>query len=65
MVMVDLKSVYRVRVKGRTYFYAWKGKGAPRLYAEPGSAAFVAELQAALLVGSAAGASCPAVARSC
>ena len=47
MVMVDLKSVYRVRVKGRTYFYAWKGKGAPRLYAEPGSAAFVAELQAA------------------
>ena len=45
---VDLKSVYRVRSKGRTYLYAWKGKGAPRLYAEPGSDAFVEELQAAL-----------------
>lgn len=45
---VDLKSVYRVRSKGRTYYYAWKGKGAPRLYAEPGSDAFVEELNTAL-----------------
>ena len=45
---VDLKSVYKVTAKGRTYYYAWKGKGAPRLYAEPGSDAFVDELQTAL-----------------
>lgn len=46
--MVDLKSVYRVTAKGRTYYYAWRGPGAPRLHAEPGSEAFIAELAAAL-----------------
>lgn len=46
--MVDLKSVYKVTSKGRTYYYAWKGKGAPRLYSEPGSDAFVQELQLAI-----------------
>ena len=38
---VNLDSVYRVVAKsGVAYYYAWKGKGAPRLHAEPGSAAF-------------------------
>lgn len=46
--MVDLKSVYKVTSKGRVYYYAWKGKGAPRLRGEPGSAEFLADLQAAL-----------------
>lgn len=46
---VKLDSVYRVVAKsGAVYLYAWKGKGAPRLHAEPGSAAFVEELAAAL-----------------
>lgn len=48
MAMVDLKTVYRVTAKGRTYYYAWRGPGAPRLHAEPGSAEFIEELQAAL-----------------
>jgi len=45
---MDISSVYRVRAKGRTYYYAWKGKGAPRLYAEPGSPEFIRELAEAL-----------------
>jgi len=45
--MVDLKGVYRVQAKGRVYYYAWKGKGAPRLPGEPGSPEFVAALSAA------------------
>lgn len=45
---VDLSSVYKVVAKGRVYYYAWKGKGAPRLRAEPGSDAFVEELAQAL-----------------
>lgn len=46
---VNLDSVYRVvSKKGVAYYYAWKGKGAPRLRAEPGSAEFVEELAAAL-----------------
>jgi hypothetical protein len=48
MAMVDLKSVYKVTAKGRTYWYAWKGKGAPRLHSEPGTPAFVEELAVAL-----------------
>lgn len=48
MARVDLKSVYRVVAKGRTYYYAWKGKGAPRLRSEPGSPEFIEELAAAL-----------------
>ncbi|MHB8286162.1 MAG: tyrosine-type recombinase/integrase [Caulobacteraceae bacterium] len=48
MVKVDLKTVYKVTSKGRTYYYAWKGKGAPRLLSDPGSADFIDELQAAL-----------------
>lgn len=40
--------VYRVRTKGRVYVYAWRGKGAPRIYAEEGTPEFVAELAEAL-----------------
>jgi integrase len=47
MATVDLKGVYKVTVKGRTYWYAWKGKGAPRLKGEPGTPEFVASLKAA------------------
>lgn len=46
--MVDLSGVYIVKAKGRTYHYAWRGKGAPRLISEPGSAAYVQELADAL-----------------
>ena len=48
MPNIKLKSVYRVVSKGRTYYYAWKGRGAPRLRAEYGSDAFVEELADAL-----------------
>ena len=47
MAMVDLKGVYRVTSKGQTYYYAWRGKGAPRLRGEPGSPEFVADLKTA------------------
>lgn len=48
LVKVDLKSVYKVVARGKTYYYAWKGKGAPRLHAPPGTDEFVTELEAAL-----------------
>lgn len=48
MAMVDLKGVYAVKAKGRTYYYAWRGKGAPRLAGEPGSPEFAESLAAAL-----------------
>ena len=47
MAMINLKGVYTVQAKGRTYYYAWRGKGAPRLGGEPGSPEFVADLKAA------------------
>ena len=40
MVKLDLKGVAKVRAKGRTYFYAWRG--GPRLRGEPGSPEFMA-----------------------
>lgn len=46
--MIDLKGVYSVQAKGRTYYYAWRGKGAPRLRGEPGSAEFLADLREAV-----------------
>jgi integrase len=46
--MLDLKGVYAVKAKGRTYYYAWRGKGAPRLAGEPGSTEFAESLAAAL-----------------
>lgn len=48
MPNVDLQTAYHVRVKGRDYWYAWKGRGAPRLTAKPGTREFIAELNAAL-----------------
>jgi hypothetical protein len=48
MAMVNLKTVYKVTSPaGRTYYYAWKGKGAPRLPGEPGSPEFLEALQEA------------------
>lgn len=44
MAMIDLKGVYVVKAKGKTYYYAWRGRGAPRLRGEPGSADFLADL---------------------
>lgn len=46
--MVDLKGVYRVTAKGKTYFYAWRGPKAPRLVSAPGTRAFIDELALAL-----------------
>lgn len=40
--MLDLKGVYVVRAKGRTYVYAWRG--GPRVHAAPGTPEFVREL---------------------
>lgn len=48
MAMIDLKTVYKVSAKGKTYYYAWRGKGAPRLKGEPGSREFLQSLQEAL-----------------
>jgi integrase len=45
--MVDLKGVYKVRAKGQTYYYAWRGKGAPRLKGKPGSPEFLSDLREA------------------
>lgn len=45
---IDLKGVYVVTSKGRTYHYAWRGKGAPRLQSKPGTPEFIAELNEAL-----------------
>ncbi len=48
MAMVDLRGVYAVKARGRTYYYAWRGKGAPRLKGEPGSPEFATSLAEAL-----------------
>jgi len=47
MATIELEGVYRVTSKGRTYYYAWRGKGAPRLKSKPGTPAFIDELQRA------------------
>lgn len=47
MAVVDLAGVYKVQAKGKTYYYAWRGRGAPRLTGAPGSPEFIASLQAA------------------
>lgn len=47
VVKVKLKHVHKVRVKGRDYYYAWRGDGAPRLQATPGTPEFVKELEQA------------------
>ena len=38
MVQIDLKNIAKVKAKGRTYYYAWRG--GPRLRGEPGSEEF-------------------------
>lgn len=47
MPKVKLDGVHKVTAKGRSYWYAWRGAGAPRLKGEPGSAEFVSSLEAA------------------
>ncbi|MET4601093.1 integrase [Bradyrhizobium sp. JR4.1] len=39
MVRVDLKGIAKVKAKGHTYWYAWRG--GPRLRGEPGSPEFI------------------------
>lgn len=46
MVKVDLKGIAKVRAKGRTYWYAWRG--GPRLRGEPGSPEFIASYNEAI-----------------
>ena len=46
MVKVELKGVAKVRAKGRTYWYAWRG--GPRLRGEPGSPEFVVSYNEAI-----------------
>ncbi len=47
MANIKLKFVHKVRSKGRTYYYAWRGAGAPRLNAKPGTPEFIQELELA------------------
>jgi len=46
MVRVELKGIAKVRAKGRTYWYAWRG--GPRLRGEPGSPEFMASYNEAV-----------------
>jgi integrase len=46
MVKVDLKGIAKVKAKGRTYWYAWRG--GPRLRGEPGSPEFHASYNEAI-----------------
>ena len=46
MVTVDLKGVHKVKAKGRTYYYAWRG--GPKLSGLPGTAEFLASYNEAL-----------------
>lgn len=41
MAMIDLKHAYKVTARGKVYWYAWRGKGAPRLTGAPGSPEFL------------------------
>jgi integrase len=45
---INIKSAHRVISKGREYWYAWRGRGAPRLHSKPGTDAFFRELGEAL-----------------
>jgi hypothetical protein len=45
MVRVELKGVAKVRAKGHTYYYAWRG--GPRLVGDPGSPEFLRSYQEA------------------
>jgi integrase len=46
MVRVELKGIAKVKAKGRTYWYAWRG--GPPLRGEPGSPEFVASYNEAI-----------------
>jgi integrase len=46
MIKVDLKGVVKVRAKGRSYRYAWRG--GPRLVGEPGTPEFMASYNEAI-----------------
>jgi integrase len=46
MVMIELKGIAKVKAKGHTYWYAWRG--GPRLCGEPGSPEFVASFNEAI-----------------
>jgi integrase len=46
MVKVDLKGLAKVKAKGRTYWYAWRG--GPRLVGQPGSPEFIVSYNAAI-----------------
>jgi hypothetical protein len=46
MVKVDLKGIFKVRAKGRVYYYAWRG--GPPLRGEPGSPEFMASYNEAI-----------------
>lgn len=41
MAMIDLPHAYKVTARGKVYWYAWRGKGAPRLRGAPGSLEFI------------------------
>jgi integrase len=46
MVKVDLKGIAKVKAKGHTYYYAWRG--GPRLRGEPGSPEFISSYNEAI-----------------
>ncbi len=45
MVKIDLKGIAKVRAKGNTYYYAWRG--GPRLLGDPGTPEFIDSYQEA------------------
>ncbi len=45
MVTIDLKGIHKVKAKGRTYYYAWRG--GPALRGQPGTEEFLTSLQEA------------------
>lgn len=44
----DVKGLHRVISKGNVYWYAWRGRGAPRVYGKYGTADFWASYDAAI-----------------
>lgn len=46
MVTFEIKHIHKVKARGRTYYYAWRG--GPRLEGEPGSAEFQASYARAI-----------------
>lgn len=47
MAKRDLAGVHKVTSRGRTYYYAWRDAGAPRLKGQPGTPEFVRSLREA------------------